>query len=342
MMDDAVSLNRQSEEATKKALEAQRICEKRIKDALMSLALGAIGVYAFLMLRELYMREMKSSLPPEADADVIWAGMLQSSLRWLAMAQAALAAKDEAMLKAPFADAKRAMAGIAFPESSKVGLAPVTEDLAPIGDRFRHAIVQMAGDEPSYVRSYGERPIGLWPEAEMEVRWGFQKRLLSKATEGPGDLFYISTHLNCSKRCLPDQGKLVSKSLQAVDGDMWTGEYQDGRKVYSLQAMLARTDKYGWHNFILSGFNCRHHLIPYQKGAPIKPPKAEAEEVSEKEQRMRSMERALRKMRSKYEAVFRISSVAARPYYKAWADGVARYEAYALKWGLVPQGWRTV
>lgn len=341
MTEDAVSLNRRSEEATKKALEAQRKCEKEIKAALILLALGLLGLYAFLKMRERYISAFTGSLPPEADRQAMGEGMEQSSLRWLGMAQRALAAREEARLIEPSAATKRGMEAVAFPKPG-VGLAPVTGDLAKIGDRFRNSIIQMSGDEPAYNRGMQFRPIGLWPEAEMEVRWEFQKKLLAQATAGPGDLFWISTHLNCSKRCLPDQGKLVSKSLPSVDKTMWTGATEGGRRVYSLTDMLARTDKYGWHNFIISGFNCRHHLIPYKKGEPPKPSDKEAEEVSEAEQRMRSMERALRRMRSRYEAVNAVSSVSARPYYKAWADGVAKYERFAIEHGLVPQGWRTV
>ena len=54
--------------------------------------------------------------------------------------------------------------------------------------------------------------------------------------------------------------------------------------------------KYGYHNNIICGFNCRHRLIPYQPGsaAPKEYTEAELKREREIESKIREMERAIR------------------------------------------------
>lgn len=160
-----------------------------------------------------------------------------------------------------------------------------------------------------------------------------------KPKKNYGDLFVISIHMDCSNRCLPDQGKIVSKSLPAVSG-LWTGKKVDGRKIYSLKAMVARTDKWGWHNFILTGFNCRHHLYPYDGVIPKKPPFDEARERYEEEQKARELERICRRFRNLYISFAKIDAKMAEEYFRKWERARAVYLAYCKEKSIEPRLWR--
>ena len=83
-------------------------------------------------------------------------------------------------------------------------------------------------------------------------------------------LAWTSSHPDCSKRCEPFQGKLMDLTSLVADNYDFTMNYKvDGHKVYCFNAIESQVDKYGYHNNIINGFNCRHHLIPYRKG--VKP-----------------------------------------------------------------------
>lgn len=156
--------------------------------------------------------------------------------------------------------------------------------------------------------------------------------------EDQGDLFVISTHKGCSNRCLPDQGKLVSKSMEAVSG-LWTGKTVDGRNVYSLKAMFARRDRYGYPNFILTGFNCRHHLYKYNGEMPHRYRFAEAREAYKEEQKARTIERACRKLNNLAIAHAKIDVEATNVYRKKWDRERKIYLAYCKKADLEPKEW---
>ena len=71
-------------------------------------------------------------------------------------------------------------------------------------------------------------------------------------------------------------------------------EKVDGEWVYSLQDIMAQTDKYGYHNNVINGFNCRHYLIKYEPGK--RPPK----EYSEQDvKRMRAINNQIREYERK-------------------------------------------
>lgn len=177
---------------------------------------------------------------------------------------------------------------------------------------------------------------------EMEDIFGDWAKLPSKGGsyveeekpyESKGDLFVISTHQGCSNRCLPDQGKLVSKSLDAVYG-LWTGIKKDGRNVYSLKAMMARVDQYGYHNFILTGFNCRHHLYPYEGEMPHKYKFSEAREAYKEEQKLKEMERKARKLSNLSLAYAKFDEEKSKAYSRKWERMRLKCRSYAKENGL--------
>lgn len=179
-------------------------------------------------------------------------------------------------------------------------------------------------------RTEMEEIFGDW--AELPTKGGSYVEE-EKPYEGKGDLFVISTHQGCSNRCLPDQGKLVSKSLPAVHG-LWTGVKKDGRNVYSLKEMMARVDHYGYHNFILTGFNCRHHLYPYEGEMPHKYKFEEARESYKEEQKLREMERKARKLNNLSLAYAKFDEEKSKAYSRKWERAKSNCRSYAKENGL--------
>lgn len=156
-----------------------------------------------------------------------------------------------------------------------------------------------------------------------------------------GDLFLISVHRGCSERCFPDQGKLVSKSMRSIDKDLWTGmRAKNGRKIYSLPDMLARTDRYGYHNFIISGFNCRHHLTPYKDETIGHVLKEESEEVSKEERERSAMERRLRKLNELAYLCSKAKLKKAKRFREAYNALKGLYLEKCEKAHLEPREWR--
>ncbi|MCX4361783.1 MAG: hypothetical protein OSJ74_00125 [Clostridia bacterium] len=131
--------------------------------------------------------------------------------------------------------------------------------------------------------------------SEMTVRWN-RKQEEEKNLKAKGvKLVWISAHANCSERCAPYQGKLYS-----FDDDY--GEI-DG---YKYQPLKVATDVYtqptskgkSYKNGCISGFNCRHYLIPYNDGnKPLEVPADIVAQQREINNIQRAMERKVRDLR---------------------------------------------
>lgn len=148
---------------------------------------------------------------------------------------------------------------------------------------------------PATTYEPGKKPISLWQKAELEVRYDAQMEMLDDLRNSGVQYAWTSSHPDCSKRCEPWQGKLMDLTNHAK-GPNHQVTTLDGHPVYSLVDIMAKTDKYGYHNNIICGFNCRHKLIPYKEG--IYGPKQYTEKDVAKqraiEQRIRDMERTIR------------------------------------------------
>lgn len=98
--------------------------------------------------------------------------------------------------------------------------------------------------------------------AEMEVRYNDHLEQIDMYKQSGEKLVIASTHSDCSERCRPWQGRVYS-----LDGT--TGKTDDGRRFVPLETAtdIFYTTKAGitYKNGLL-GFNCRHYLVPYQKG----------------------------------------------------------------------------
>ena len=151
-------------------------------------------------------------------------------------------------------------------------------------------------------------PISLWQKAELDVRYNNQLKMLDECKATGVDLWWISSHPDCSERCSIFQGELISLSKHAKNPQKKYKKYSDinknrfvcdeidGHKVYSLTDIKAMTDKYGYHNNIISGFNCRHYLIQYDANS-VKPEHYSERDIKKEreiEQRIRNMERQIR------------------------------------------------
>ena len=217
------------------------------------------------------------------------------------------------------------------------------------------AVSEIAGEEPKMgfegeaefvgdflvggTGSIKTEPTGAFGFLERRIDYVNKTEELKKAI-AKSDLLLISTHSLSSDRCFPDQGKIVSASLPAIDSDSWTGRYTaNGDRIYSLKAMLSRVDSKGYHNFIISGFNCKHHLSPITDGEDAKR-EVEPPEHHHGEAKLREMERSLRRLSDEWSMNrFRGRTHMAESRGK-WEDSFMRYKAKCKEFGAEPIKWR--
>lgn len=147
----------------------------------------------------------------------------------------------------------------------------------------------------------GKKPISLWQKAELDVRYNKQMEMLQQLLDTGVELAYTSSHADASKRCEKWQGKLMSLTEHATMSNFRVKKV-DGKWVYSLMDIMAQTDKYGYHNNIICGFNCRHRLIPYDPGKepPRKYTKEEVAKQRNIEETIRKMEREIRLQKTRW------------------------------------------
>ena len=133
--------------------------------------------------------------------------------------------------------------------------------------------------------------------AEMHVRREYQQTSIKQMRANGVKLVWASTHVDCSKRCFPWQGKLYS--LDGTYGKTETGvSYQPLENAVNV-SYTTRSGK-TYMNGLL-GFNCRHRLIPYNDKQ--EPPKGFTREQTEKavklDEQQRKMEREIRKVKQR-------------------------------------------
>lgn len=146
--------------------------------------------------------------------------------------------------------------------------------------------------KPDYTSNINLRNI-----AEMEIRYQHQVGELDRLRENGTRLVWIEPHSNCSKRCEKYQGKLYSldKTRGAVDGEPFAP-----LEVATNNPADRYTTKAGitYQNGCITGFNCRHRLIPYNKGNKPSPVPAKVIERARRiEEEQRRMEREIRRWR---------------------------------------------
>lgn len=167
--------------------------------------------------------------------------------------------------------------------------------------------------------------------AEMTVRYDRNMTQLQALRAQGVRLVWTSVHANCSKRCEPFQGRLWS-----LDGTSGT---EDGIPFLPIERAMnvPYTTKAGktYINGIISGYNCRHSLIPYQKGVrPQEVAAATVEKYREIDTTQRQMERKVRK----YSDLAMMWKDVDRSIYKrlktAQTAAYAQYRRFSLKNGV--------
>jgi hypothetical protein len=95
-------------------------------------------------------------------------------------------------------------------------------------------------------------------------------------------------------------------------------------------------DKYGYRNGCLSGFNCRHKLIPYKKGfRPIQVPESVMVRQRELEKQQRYMERTVRRYESRALTYKAANETKEYKHYKQLVrEWTKRYEDFSKKNGI--------
>lgn len=194
--------------------------------------------------------------------------------------------------------------------------------------------------EPITTSEKSKKPISLWQKAEIDVRQQHNQQMLQDLKDSGVKYAYLSSHANCSKRCEKWQGKLVSLEEHATMSGFRVRKI-DNKWAYSLPDIMAQKDKYGYNNNIISGFNCRHYLIPYEVGSNRLPPKEHsAEEVAKQreiEKTIREMERQIRYYKNKLRLYNNSDNPTIKKQVKPLKDKIKRlvseYKAYCTKNG---------
>lgn len=191
--------------------------------------------------------------------------------------------------------------------------------------RVKKGFYELANSEAK--DSYSDR-VSLRNIAEMNERFKQKEEDLGKLIASGEDLVWISTHGNCSERCEPWQGRLYSISGRS-------GEI-DGIKFQPLSNAtdIYYTTKAGktYKNGCISGFNCRHVLIPYRKGnKPIEIPAEEIERDREINNTQRDFEVRIRKARALSIGLKEIDPVEASRYGRESKELYRKYIDYSKK-----------
>jgi hypothetical protein len=167
--------------------------------------------------------------------------------------------------------------------------------------------------------------------AEMTVRYERQLERLEELKADGVKLVWIEPHANCSERCEKYQGKLYSLdgSIGKIDGiDYRPLEYATNNPV---DRYVTRAGKV-YQNGCITGFNCRHQLIPYATGN--RPMPIPADVIARRraiEQRQREMERDIRAQKRKAVLMRNVSPEAYNKAREKASRMTELYEEYSRK-----------
>jgi hypothetical protein len=205
--------------------------------------------------------------------------------------------------------------------------------------QVKEVVKELATESPIVVR---QRPDGttykvsLRNLAEIRVRYDANQQDLERFKDEDVDLVYSSSHADASVRCAPYQGKLYSISGKS-------GKTIDGIEYTPLDEALKGPDGDG--NGIISGYNCRHRLIPYQRG--LKPPTDYDERTIKKErsidQKQRNYENRIRTFKQQERLLRDLGEKAdAGLLRQRWQTLTDEYKRFSLNNGRAFYNWRLV
>lgn len=159
--------------------------------------------------------------------------------------------------------------------------------------------------------------------AEIHVRRDYQQASIAEMKANGVILVWASTHVDCSPRCFPFQGRLYS--LNGTYGTTATGiPYEPLENATNIPY----TTKAGitYMNGLL-GFNCRHRMIPYNDEQ--EPPKgytqAQAVKAYQLDLEQRAIERQIRRVKEQAHLLRGVDNSVSRALF---ADAKKMTEGY--------------
>lgn len=161
-------------------------------------------------------------------------------------------------------------------------------------------------------------------KSELYMRHEWQSANLEKIYASGKKLVWISSHVNCSERCQPHQGKLYS-----TDGT--SGVTSDGYeyKPLSVATDIYYTTKKGkvYKNGCLTGFGCRHYTFDYEQNGVVPDiyDGSEIEKAQKIETTQRKLEREIFHAREGYYVYRGQDKVKARFFYTLAREKKAEY-----------------
>lgn len=139
-------------------------------------------------------------------------------------------------------------------------------------------------------------------------------------------LVWASTHVDCSPRCFPWQGRLYS-----LDGSYGTTDTGVSYQPLENAVNVPYTTKAGktYMNGLL-GFNCRHRLIPYkdEQQPPKGYTKAQTVKAYQLDLAQRAMEREIRRVKERAHLLKGVEDVQDGEISKLFAQARNMTEAY--------------
>lgn len=182
--------------------------------------------------------------------------------------------------------------------------------------------MKVLATDPASTTDKNGNKIPLRNLAEMQVRYEANQEDIKKLGEEGVDLVWTSSHADASPRCEPWQGRLYS--ISGKSGTI------DGIPFSPLDEATGANGG----NSIISGYNCRHRLIEYEKGS--KAPKEYDSKTIRRENavnaRQREYERDIRNLKIE-ERITRVSGdkQTASELRKEWQGKVSEYEAFSQR-----------
>lgn len=235
-------------------------------------------------------------------------GLIASSERYIALyykkPQKAFTEAKRAVLdsvpkdkKAPVIKNPQQLNEVIKSDNSMWKEAKATPNVINYKEKLKQTYNKLAEDQATTFDP-NKKAISLWQKAELDVRYEGQMQMLQDLREQGVQYAWISSHPDCSKRCEKWQGKLMDLNAHAK-GSNYQVTTLDGHPVFSLVDIMDKTDKYGYKNNVICGFNCRHHLIPYKSGeyGPKQYTEKDVAKQRQIEENIRLMERKIRHLK---------------------------------------------
>lgn len=162
--------------------------------------------------------------------------------------------------------------------------------------------------------------------AEIHVRHDYQQASIEQMRAAGVKLVWASTHIDCSPRCFPWQGKLYS--LDGTYGTTVSGISYIPIEVAINVPYTTRAGK-TYMNGLL-GFNCRHRLIPYkdEQVPPKGHTKAQTVRAYQLDLQQRAMEREIRRVKERAHLLKGVGDVKDGEVSRLFADARKMTEAY--------------